>query len=79
MNNTSPIMTLSRFDHMNKANEYQTKAEHCYSMAKVACTEFEKQSWLELADDWIALAKESKELAGSEFPISENWPLAKAE
>ena len=58
-----------RTQQFNKAKEYQEKAEWCYQMAKLALTKFEKQSWLELGDDWMKLSKERSELAERTAPF----------
>mgnify|MGYP006951093380 FL=1 len=52
-----------RTHQFNKAKEHQEKAEQCYRMAERAISEFEKQSWLELGNDWMKLCKERSELA----------------
>jgi hypothetical protein len=52
-----------RTHQFNKAKEHQEKAEQCYWMAERAISEFEKQSWLELGNDWMKLCKERSELA----------------
>jgi hypothetical protein len=60
----NPLSTTSPRTHQfNKVKEHREKAAHCYRMAEIALTEFEKKSWLELGDDWTKLAEERTELA----------------
>ena len=41
--------------------KYLAKSDDCERMAATAYSEMEKEAWLELARDWIRLAKELKE------------------
>jgi hypothetical protein len=58
-----PLSVITpRVERQNRSTEYRAKAEACCRMADVAFTPLEKQAWIELADDWAALAQEAREL-----------------
>ena len=56
------MMTPPGGEGENKAKEYESKGAECHQLAETAPTPSEKAAWVELRDDWIALAKEAKEL-----------------
>jgi hypothetical protein len=63
MANNPLTMTPPGDEGVNKVKEYESKGAECHRLAETARTHFEKVAWVELRDDWIALAKEAKELA----------------
>jgi hypothetical protein len=46
-----------------RAAEYRKKAEECRQEAARAFNEADRQTWLTMADEWLALARSSDENA----------------
>jgi hypothetical protein len=46
-----------------RAAEYRKKAEECRQQAARAFNEADRQTWLRMADEWMALARSSEENA----------------
>jgi hypothetical protein len=72
-------MRPPRLERSHKAKEYEAKGAECDKLAGVAFTPGERQAWVELRDDWIALAKEAKELSlwveAAHVPLAGSTPL----
>jgi hypothetical protein len=43
------------------AERYRRQAEECRKLAERSANQFDKNSWLRLADDWIDLAEADEE------------------
>jgi hypothetical protein len=50
------------------AERYRKQAEECRKLAKKSANQFDKKSWLRLADDWIELAKADEERRAKFWP-----------
>jgi hypothetical protein len=46
-----------------RAAEYRKKAEECRQEAARAVNEIDRQNWLTMADEWMALARSAEETA----------------
>ena len=72
-------MKPPRLERAHKAKEYEAKGAECDQLAERAFTPFERQAWIELRDDWVALAKETKELSlwveAASVPLAGGTPL----
>jgi hypothetical protein len=43
-----------------KESRYRQEAEQCHQLAETARTQIDKEAWLQLATDWIALAESAE-------------------
>jgi hypothetical protein len=50
------------------AERYRKQAEECRKLAKRSANQFDKNSWLRLADDWIELAEADEERRAKSWP-----------
>jgi hypothetical protein len=46
----------------NNLERFLNEAEDCVRQAEMAANPLDKSAWLELAEDWIRLARAAKEL-----------------
>jgi len=52
------------------AERYRKQAEKCRKLAKRSASQFDKKSWLRLADDWIELAEADEERRAKSWPCA---------
>jgi hypothetical protein len=50
------------------AERYRKQAEECRRLAKKSANQFDKNSWLRLADEWIKLAEADEERRAKFWP-----------
>lgn len=43
-------------------NRFVSEAKECVRRAEMAINSFDKEAWLQLAEDWMKLARAAKEL-----------------
>ena len=55
--------TPPRLERYQKAKAFDAKAAQCHQLAEQAPNALEKEAWVALRDDWLALAKEAVEPA----------------
>jgi hypothetical protein len=50
------------------AERYRRQAEECRKLAERSANQFDKNSWLRLADEWIKLAEADEERRSKSWP-----------
>ncbi len=56
---------------MSKSDEYRANAAECQKMARVAVDPGEKQTWLEMASDWLRMIVKADPTASANFDAAD--------